>query len=287
MFIYKPDGTAVEVATGGGAGDEETAKERLSGKVMITLGDSYTAKWNGSGAWGAGAKLEELAAKYGMIIDNRGIGSASIAERRPEDNDQHPERRMTNMTDRIISDYTNESGYVINGVSYFPEDVGLITFMGGVNDPNGIAIRLGTGIHYTERTLMYGALNYIFSILQETFQKATVICITQPPSYVNKVSDVTTDSYAQEIGFENRAEVQRMTDVQFSTYCLSVKEEIVKKMAWAYGLPILDLFTEFPSVHVASNRTKYWASDKLHMTQAGNTVIVGALERKMLELFGQ
>lgn len=286
MILYNKDGSH-EIAIVGGSAAEDAARAKLTGKVIITLGDSYTAKWNGSGAFGAGAKLEELAKKYKMILDNRGIGSASIAERRPEDNDDHPERRMTNMTDAIVNDYTAQGGYTINGIAYSPDDVGLITFMGGVNDPNGISYRLGTGIHDTERTLMYGALNYIFSILQETFPKATLLCITQPPSYNHTVSEVTNDTYAQEIGFENRAEVQRMTDVQFSTYCLAVKEDIVKKMAWAYGLPILDLFTEFPSVHVAANRTKYWASDKLHMTQAGNTIIVGALERKMLELFGQ
>lgn len=277
MFIYDVDGNVI--AAGGGSSDSgasiDVAREKLVSKVFIAIGDSYTE--------GLDINYTAIANNYGLYFDNRGRVSASVAER-IEGNE--PAKRMPNIVDRIVSDYTSESGYYIGGKYHFADDVALITFMGGVNDANGIANRLGTGIHDTERTLMYGALNYMFSILQETFVNATILCVTQPPSYNHQVSEIKTDSYAQEIGFDNMAEAQVMTDVQLSTYCLSIKENIIKNMAWAYGLPILDLYTEFPTVHNANNRAKYWNSDKLHLTDNGKIVVANALDRKILELFG-
>ena len=105
-----------------------------------------------------------------------------------------------------------------------------------------------TGIHETDKSTIYGSLNHIFNVLQYTFTGAKVLCILQPANYASNVSDIDTDSYAQEIGFENLAELQVLDDIQFSNYVHAVKENVVKTSAWWYGVPLLDMFFDFPQI---------------------------------------
>lgn len=270
MAIYDVNGN--EIATGGGGGSEDVAKQNLTGKVLIAIGDSYTA--------GMSTQYSALATKYGMIIDNRGYVGATISWRQTDS-----ARRIYNIVDTVVSDYT--TGKTISGNTYHADDVGLIAFMGGANDGSGIANWLGTGIHETDKSTIYGSLNHIFSVLQETFTKARIVCITQPSFYSLDVSDVATDSYAQEIGFDNLAEVQEMDDVQYSNYCQAMKEEAVRQCAWWYGLPLIDMFYEFPPVSNPTNRSTYWQNDKLHLTTAGYNIIASAIDKKIIEIWGK
>lgn len=271
--LYKADGTEIEV---GGGHDQEyyedIAKTALTGKVLVALGDSYTV--------GMTSQLSALATKYGMVIDNRGYIGATICWRSTDS-----ERRMYNTADTIVSDYT--TGKVIGDVTYTADDVGLITFMGGANDYNAIANWIGTGIHETDKTTIYGSLNHIFNTFQETFTNAKIICITQPSSWGLVKSDITTDADAQELGFDNLSELQVMSDVQFSNYTMAMKEEAVKNIAWAYGIYVCDMFHDFPPVSNPVNRATYWQNDKLHLTATGYNLVASRLDNSIVDVFGK
>lgn len=249
---------------------EALAKQTLTGKVIITIGDSYTA--------GMSTLLSTLATKYGMVQDNRGVVSATISLR---SSDSY--RRMPNMVDTIVSDYTN--GKTINGTTYHASDVAIITFMGGANDGAATEAWIGArGANTTSQNTICGSLNYIFKSLLATFTAAKIIVVTQPANYATTVASVTTDSSAQELGFADLAELQVFDDYQLSNTLHGNKERAVKTMAWFYGLPVVDMFNEFPSMMVESNRSTYWNSDKLHLTTAGYTLIVDAIDEKIVDL---
>lgn len=273
MPIYDVNGN--EIMSGGGDGGDSTdhaaeAKKKLQGKVWIAIGDSYTV--------GMASQLSSLASKYGMIIDNRGKVSATISMRSTDS-----ARRLYNITNTVISNYT--SGYTISGATYTAENVGLVTFMAGANDGAGIEAWIGTGAHETANTTIYGSLNYIFNALAKTFTKAGIFCVTQPANFASKVSDLTAVS-AQEQGFDDLAEAQVFDDVQYSNYTHANKEAAVKDSAWRYGLKIVDMFHDFPSMENPSNRSAYWNSDKLHLTAAGYTLVANGIDKKILDVFG-
>ena len=268
MAIYNINGDTVASDSGGSSG---VAKEKLTGKVLIAIGDSYTAGMN--------TQYTSLATKYGMILDNRGVVSATISYRGTDSY-----RRIYNIVGTIITDYTN--GKEINGTTYYADDVGVITFMGGANDGAGIDAWIGTGVHETDKSTIYGSLNYIFSSLRETFTKATLICITQPSFYNSQVSGLSTDAQAQEQGFADLAEAQVFDDVQYTNYLEGMKESAVRNSAWYYGVPLVDMFNEFPPVTNPDNRTTYWNNDKLHLTTAGYNLIAAAIEKKIVDLVG-
>lgn len=254
---------------GGMSTDEETAKNRLSGKVMICLGDSYTV--------GMGTLLSSLASKYEMAYDARGLVSSPITG-----TTNTSPRPFWYRADTIVSDYAN--GYTISGETYQKSDVAVVVFMGGANDGFGVETFIGTGIHETDKTKIYGACGYIFDLLAQTFPNAKFICITQPSNYNRLVSSITDDATAQTLGFENLAELQQMDDIQFSNYSMALKEEAVKNSAWAYGWEIIDMFNKMPSIFSSANRSTYWNSDKLHLTSAGYSLISQALDKKIVEL---
>ena len=268
--IYTVDGTPIE--TGEGGGSEDIAKSKLTGKVMVALGDSYTV--------GMGGQLTALATKYGMVIDNRGVVGATIAYRSTDAN-----RRMYNTADTIVSDYT--SGKTISDTTYYADDVAIITFMGGANDYAAIDNWLGTGTHETASTTIFGSLNHIFSSFQTTFTKAKIICVTQPANFASLVSSLSTDASAQELGFENLAEAQVFNDIQFSNYMHGNKENAVRTIAWWYGIEVVDMFHDFPQMNNPENRSIYWQSDKLHLTADGYSLITNALDKKIVTLFGR
>lgn len=257
-----------------GEGEEpsDVSIPKLNGKVWIALGDSYTRGMNG--------QLSALAEKYGMILDNRGIVSSSVCGDTTGSIGFSP---MWSRANTIVSDYT--SGYTINEVSYTADNVGLITFMGGANDGFGVSTWLGTGLNDTNCLHMYGATQHILNVLQENFPKAQMIVITQPSSFNRTVSSVTDDESAILMGFDSLEQLQTMTDIQFSNYAMAKKEEIIKHVAIAYGVPIVDMFHEFPSVFIPSNRERYWNADKLHLSAEGYQKIVDAVEQKLIELF--
>lgn len=276
MYIYRPDGTAVEIATGGGAGDESVAREKLAGKVMITLGDSYTAMMN--------SNLTRLANAFGLILDNQGLGSSKIGYR-----DDEQKKSFYTRSNEIAQAYTN--GKTISGQTYQPEDVEIITIMGGANDAETIETRIGTGVHETEIRTIYGAMNHIVNLFQNTFLNATIIVITQPPNPALSVASyVTSDATAIGLGFDSMAEALVLTDRQFSNYCMGIKESAVRDIAWWYHVPLLDMFYEFPSPMNPENRDLYWkntTNDKTHLLDAGNLILETSIKRKIVDLFGK
>lgn len=257
---------AVKAVFDGESADYTTVKEALNGKVMLCLGDSYIVYMN--------SLLSSLASKYGMAYDGRGVVSSTITNQGTSP--------MVTRVDTIVSDY--ESGYTIDSESYSATDVGVVVFMGGANDGFGVNTYIGTGTHETDKSLIYGACNYIFNQLMQTFTNAIFICITQPANYNRTVSSITSDATAQILGFDDLAELQVMDDYQFSNFSMAQKEKAVKDTAWVYGWDILDMFNEFPSMLNPSNRSVYWSTDKIHLTTAGYNIISKALDNKIVEI---
>lgn len=266
-------------------GSYKRAKAKLEGRVMVTLGDSYTKGMHGV--------LSALAEKYGMILDNRGIVSSSICGDTTGNKGFQP---MWNRASGIVTDYTAEGGYAIDGVAYAAGDVGIITFMGGANDAFGPETWIGSGPADTDTGHIYGAMNHIYSVLTEAFPNAQVITILQPSSFsrtVNRNTDpaageVIDDATAQIWGFMDAAAYRKMTDIQLSNYAMTIKEEAIRRMAWAYGSPVVDAFGKFPTMFNPGNRAKYWQSDKLHLTAAGYQLVADLLEQDgILAVFGK
>ena len=266
-------------------GSYKRARKKLEGKVMVTLGDSYTRGMDGV--------LTALAEKYGMILDNRGIVSSSVCGDTTGNKGFRP---MWNRASGIVTDYTAEGGYVIDGVAYTAEDVGIITFMGGANDGFGLETWIGSGPADTDTYHFYGAMNHIYSVLMEAFPNARVITILQPSSFnrtVNRNTDpaageVIDDATAQLWGFKDADAYRKMTDIQFSNYAMTIKEEAIRRMAWTYGSPLVDAFGKFPTMFNPDNRAKYWQGDKLHLSGEGYQLVADLLEQDgILAVFGK
>lgn len=266
-------------------GSVKRARAKLEGKVMIALGDSYTRGMDGV--------LSALAERYGMILDNQGIVSSSVCGDTTGNKGFQP---MWHRADGIVSNYTAEEGYTINGAAYAAEDVGVITFMGGANDGFGPDTWIGTGPADMDTNHFYGAMNHIYSTLMEAFPNAQVITILQPSSFNRTVNtntdpaagEVIDDATAQLWGFKDSAAYRKMTDIQFSNYAMVIKEEAIRRMAWAYGSHVVDAFGKFPTVFNPANRVKYWQGDKLHLSATGCQLVADLLERDgILELFGK
>lgn len=241
--------------------------KKYDGGVMLTLGDSYTAYMN--------TFFTTFAEKHGLVQDNRGLASSTIAG--SEDKVTVGYHAFWARLNEAIAQY--QSGYTINDVAYTCEDVKLITFMGGANDwgtVNSELNRLGVGANETNKETLYGALNYIFATLLSTFPNADIVVILQPTNYASTVP--TTEEDAKNVGFDSLAQVQGMTDAQYSSYLMMRKEVIVKEMAERYGLPICDCCFDWYNPIRTNEATTYWQADKLHLTDAGHQAIIDKLE---------
>ena len=273
MGIYTVNGDVISITTSDEAYYESIAKEKLNDKIIISLGDSYTYAMKDN--------YDSLAQKYRMLHDGRGIVSSSIST--------STTAPMCTRVDTIASEYA--SGCTYGGKTYYRDDVAVIAFMGGANDGPGIPNGIGTGIHETDTSLIYGAMNKILSVLQENFTKAIIMCILQPSNYVftqERIDEwVVSDEVAQRLGFDSLAEAQVMSPVQISNYCMGNKEKAVETAAWHYEVPILDMFHGFPSVLNPSNRSKYWQNDRLHLTSDGYGFLINEIEKCMVRLVAE
>ena len=239
-----------------------------NGGVMLTLGDSYTAYMN--------TFFDTFATKHGLVQDNRGLASSTIAG--SEDGVTVGYHAFWVRLNAAISEY--QAGHAIGGTTYNLDDVKLITFMGGANDwstVNNEVNRLGEGVNTTDKETLYGACNYIFRTLLDTFPNADIVVILQPVNYANTVP--TTEEGATNVGFDNLAQVQGMTDAQYSSYMMMRKEVIVREIAERYGLPICDCCFEWYNPNRTNEATKYWQSDKLHLTAEGHQAVIDKLEK--------
>lgn len=209
--------------------------------VMFTLGDSYTAYMN--------TFFDTFATAHGLVQDNRGLASSTIAG--SEDGSTVGYHAFWVRLDEAISEY--QAGYTIGDTTYTLNDVKLITFMGGANDwttvdeSQGID-RIGNR-DSTNKEQLYGACNYIFNTLLSTFPNADIVVILQP---------------------SNESKGNNL---------MQLKEGIVREMAERYGLPICDCIFEWYNPSNPIEATKYWQTDKLHLTADGHQAVIDKLEK--------
>ena len=253
---------------------ETRAKEKLQGGVWIALGDSYTeyAKTN----------FSELATKYGMIYDGQARVSSTICGDVSGNKGFVP---FWNRMDTFIANYTGD-GQTINDVAYTADDVKLITFMGGANDGFGKDSWLGSHTSM-DGNYIYGACNYIFRKLKETFSNAKIICILQPANYSDAMN-YTDDETAQILGFKDLAELQTWDIYSFGQYKMETKERAVKECAERFGIHIVDCIFDWYSVVNPTERATYWSTDKIHLSSQGTAELTKKLEQDgILVLFGK
>ena len=214
------------------------------GGVMLTLGDSFTAMMNVN-------YFDPFAAKHGLVQDNRGLVSSTIAG--SADGTTVGYHAFWVRMDEAIAQYQADGGYTIGDRAYTAADVKLVTFMGGANDwytmTNDIN-RIGD-IQSEDKEQLYGALKYIFPTLQTAFPNADIVVILQP--------------------FGNG-------------YPMRLKEGIVREIAEMYGVPICDCAFEWYSQSNPTDLTTYWQSDKLHLTAAGHQAVIDKLEKTVNNL---
>lgn len=214
------------------------------GGIMFTLGDSYTAYMN--------SFFATFAEKHGLVQDNRGLASSTIAGDEAGNVGYKP---FWVRLDAAIAEYA--AGHTIGETTYTAEDVKLITFMGGANDwytVNEEIDRIGSGTDETDKTTLYGALNYIFETLLSTFVNADIVVILQPSS------------------------------ASKGNYAMHLKESIVREMADMYGLPKCDCIFEWYNPSNPNEAAKYWSSDELHLSADGHQAIIDKLEETVNNL---
>ena len=215
------------------------------GGVMLTLGDSYTAMASGY--------YDTFASAHGLVQDNRGVASSTIAGDEACNVGYKP---FWSRLNTAVAEYA--SGKTINGTVYTAEDVKLIVFMGGANDwyivdeTQGID-RLGDPTS-EDKTQLHGACKYIFDTLLSNFRNADIVVILQPCNAAG------------------------------GNYPMWLKEGIVRDMAEMYSLPICDCCFEWHNPSNPTDLVTYWQSDKLHMTEAGNNAIMDKLEKTVNNL---
>ena len=211
------------------------------GGVMVALGDSYTDM--------GASYFTAFAEKHGLVCDNRGVASSTIAGSTENAVGYQP---FHERLDNAISEYQADGGYTINGTAYTTKDVKLVTFMGGANDwytvdeSQGID-RLGNP-ESEDKEQLYGSCKYIFSTLLTAFPNADIIVILQPSSPSK------------------------------GNYAMWLKEGIIREMAEMHGFPICDCIFEWHNPSNPNDAATYWQSDNLHMTGAGNQAIMDKLE---------
>lgn len=217
------------------------------GGVMIALGDSFTAMMTTN-------YLTPFAAKHGLVLDAQGLSSSKIA--RPEGEGNDTIKSFVTRLDEDIATYNATGGKTINGKAYTADDVKLVTFMGGANDWTTIDTsknidRVGNA-QSTDSGTIYGATDYCLSTILSTFKNADVIAILQP----------FADGYLRDL-----------------------KEGIVREIAERYSIPVCDACFNFGySQKNATELTKMWQSDKLHLTNDGWQEIINRLEHTLNNL---
>ena len=213
---------------------------RNYGGVMFALGDSYTAM--------GGSYFSAFAEAHGLVLDNRGVGSSTIAGSTYNNIGYRP---FHERLDAAIAEY--QAGYTIDGVAYTCEDVKLVTFMGGANDWTTVDADQGVdrigNAESEDKEQLYGACKYIFDKLLGSFPNADIVVILQPCNAAK------------------------------GNYLMWLKEGIVREMAQMYSLPICDCCFEWYNPSNPNDAATYWADDNLHMTAAGNQAIMDKLEK--------
>lgn len=219
--------------------------KKYSSGVLLALGDSYTTM--------SATHFLAFAKKHGLICDNRGLASSTIAG--SADGVTVGYHAFWKRLDEAVTEYS--TGHILNGKMYHNTDVKLVTFMGGANDwftvdsQKGID-RLGTPESENKEQL-YGACKYIFTTLLSAFPNADIVVILQPTNL------------ARILGHWK-------------------KECIIRDMASLYGLPICDCCFSWFHPANPNDLATYWSSDKLHLTEAGKDALFSKLEETVNHL---
>lgn len=244
---------AVSVANKSGASAADVSS--LKGKVWLALGDSYT-KYLGagysdgitpstSGTWG------KLASQLGMTLYGYGIASSTIRYSTNNGSDGYSCQPMVRRVDTLIADHTEEA-----------DNVGLITFMGGANDPES---KLGT-LDTTDEMTIYGGCHQIFYKLHNAFPNAKIVVILQPV--------IATASATEEFEY-----------TQNSIYWAQYKQRAVKEVAEFYGLSICDCCFNWYTTANPMHLSTIWQSDKLHLTSFGEQRLTEKLISTLEKIF--
>lgn len=215
--------------------------KNYGGGVMVALGDSYTTM--------GGSYFSAFAERHGLVCDNRGVASSTIAGSTYNNVGYQP---FHERLDEAITQYQADGGYTIGDTAYTCEDVKLVTFMGGANDWTTVdetVDRIGNA-ESEDKEQIYGACKYIFATLLASFPNADIVVILQP---------------------SNAAK---------GNYLMWLKEGIVREMARMYSLPVCDCCFEWYNPSNPNDEATYWdQTDHLHMTAAGNQAIMDKLEK--------
>lgn len=189
----------------------------FKGKKYCALGDSTTAGFNATTDY-----CLIVSNKLGMKYINKGISGTSIAKRQGQKNE---------MCNRYLD---------------IPEDVDIITILGGTNDA-GSKVTIGNMQDRTEDTF-YGACHLLFGGVKSKYSNKKIGVITPLPR-------ITT------------------TEGIMEKYC-----RVVKDVAEYYSLPILDMqyFREInPNI---GNNKEMFMPDGLHPNNAGYRIIANKIE---------
>lgn len=244
---------AVSVANKSGASTADIST--LKGKVWLALGDSYTQYLAGAysdgvtpttvGKWGS------LAQSLGMTLYSYGIASSTIRYSTNNGSDGFSSTPMVRRVDTLIADHAEEA-----------DNVGLITFMGGVNDPES---KLGT-LDSTDEMTIYGGCHQIFNKLVNAFPNAHIVVILQP---------VTANGSASE----------EFDAIQNTIYPCQLKQRAVKQVAEFYGLTVCDCCFDWYTTANPTHLATIWDSDKLHLTSMGNLKLTEKLTKTLESVF--
>ena len=225
--------------------DQTLSKPKIyNGGVLLALGDSYTSMGS--------SQFSAFAEAHGLVVDNQGVVSSTIAG--SADGSTVGFRAFWKRLDDDIASYPK----TISGNTYALSDVKLVTFMGGANDwytVDQTVDRIGNA-ESTNKEQLWGACKYIFQTLYTTFPNADIVVILQPSNMKPN----------QEV------------------YAMWLKEGVVKSAAEMYSLPICDCCFDWHSPANPTDLSRYWQSDKLHLTSAGYVDLFDKLENTINNL---
>lgn len=234
----------------------------LKGKVWLALGDSYThflgASYTDGVTPSTSGKFGALASELGMTLYGYGISSSTIRYSKNTGSDGYSFQPMVSRVDTLITDHTDEA-----------DNVGLITFMGGIND-SWAETFLGD-LKSVENTTIYGSCHQIFNKLVNAFPNAKIVVILQPCS-----ANISPSEDSEFSGFSS---------AQYCIYAAQLKQRIVKEVAEFYGLTICDCCFDWYTTANPTHLSTIWDTDKLHLSVLGNQKLTEKLISTLDKIF--
>lgn len=248
--------------SGGSSEDTTVTLPDLKEKTVLFMGDSYMVAMS--------AMVKSMCTEFNAVSDVRAVVGSTICG--TYDTAPSP---MWVRTESACAEYVDAGT---------TDTVAACVFMGGANDAFSPENWLGSGIHDTNKSHIYGAMHSILNKFRTTFPNAQIFVILQPSTWSQSVASITTDEDAQIKGFDSLAQLQGFDDYQYSVFATYKKETIVEQVARFYGCHIIDCCFDWYSALSSSDRAAYWSSDKTHLTTAGYQDVTNRLRAKMIEV---